>query len=133
MKGGFSLRTKKGSILYITLVLIFSANLALRNFRLLGSHSYLERGIYSLDERMMEFNAVLDEVEVIFGEKFMDFESAKSFFSTKKIFYYNNFSISGQVVYNESVLLNVKDEYQHLIEVELFYLDGAFILKTRGV
>ena len=133
MKGDFSLRTKKGSILYITLVLIFSANLALRNFRLLGSHSYLERGIYSLDERMMEFEAMLDEVEVLFKERFVDLEGAKNFFSTKKIFSYNNFSITGQVVYNESVLLNVKDEYQHLIEVELFYQDGLFILKTRGV
>jgi len=133
MKGDFSLRTKKGSILYIALVLIFSASLALRNFRLLGSHIYLERGIYSLDERMMAFNITLDEIEVLFKVKFLDLEAAKSYFSTKKIFSYKNFSITGQVVYNESVLLNIKDDYEHLIEVELFFKDGAFILKTRGV
>jgi len=127
------LRTKKGSILYITLVLIFSANLALRNFKLLRSHIYLERGIYSLDERMMEYNILLDEVELLFKETFIDFEAAKAYFNTKKIFSYKNFSITGQVVYNESVLLNITDDYKHLIEVELFFKEGAFILKTRGV
>lgn len=133
MKGDFLLRTKKGSILYITLVLIFSANLALRNFKLLSSHIYLERGVYSLDERMMAYHVILDEIEVLFMEKFMDLEGAKVFFGSKKIFSYNNFSITGQNVYNESVLLNIKDDYGHLIEVELFYEDGAFVLKTRGV
>lgn len=82
---------------------------------------------------MMGYNVILDEIEVLFLEKFMDLEGAKIFFDTKKIFSYNNFSITGQSVYNESVLLNVKDDYGHLIEVELFYEDGAFILKTRGV
>lgn len=86
-----------------------------------------------MDERMMEFNIVLDDIEILFKEKFLDLEAAKIFFSTKKIISYNHYSISGQVVYNESVLLNVKDDYEHLIEVELFYQDGAFILKPRGV
>jgi hypothetical protein len=134
MKGGSSLTTRKGSILYVTLVLIFAANLALKNHRLLMSHMFLERGIYSLDERLMDFGTTLDEIEGLLQEKFVDYEAARAFFSTEKIIYHKNFSIYGQDEYNGSVFIKVyNNSNQHVIEVEILYVEGKFILKTRGV
>lgn len=128
------MNTRKGSILYVTLVLIFAANLALKNHRLLMSHMFLERGIYSLDERLMDFGTTLDEIEGLLQEKFVDYEAARVFFSTEKIIYHKNFSIYGQDEYNGSVFIKVyNNSNQHVIEVEILYAEGKFILKTRGV
>ena len=134
MKGGSSLTTRKGSILYVTLVLILAANLVLKNHRLLTSHMFMERGIYSLDERLMDFGTTLDEIEGVLQVKFVDYDAARVFFSTEKIIYHKNFSIYGQDEYNGSVFIKVyNNSNQHVIEVEILYEEGMFILKTRGV
>ena len=77
MNGGFILRNKKGSVTAAVLLFILAGGFSIRNHRLLRSHIYLDKGIYSVDVRIQEFLADLNEIEMVLNEKYdgIDFSS----------------------------------------------------------
>ncbi|MBR0574961.1 hypothetical protein KCG48_01270 [Proteiniclasticum sp. BAD-10] len=122
--------------MYTMMILILCSSMALRNFRLFDSHRYLERGVYSLDRRVMEFSGILSGVEEELDLRFATLEEAMVFFRAGRSFPYKNFTISLDPDYNglEVNMLKVVDNVsRYARRVEVLHLGGVFLLVARGV
>lgn len=133
MSGHFARRGRRGSVLFIVLLLISTGNLLFRIHRLDLSHSYLPLGLYSVDQRVEDFKVDMEAIRLHLEERFVEFEAFKSYFEGTRTLAVMGYSIQGESRYNESVFLRVRDtRTQYVRVVEIYYEDG-FRFRLRGV
>lgn len=135
MNGGIILDSKRGSVAAAILLFILAGGFSVRNHRLLRSHLYLEKGIYSVDVRIQGFLEELSVIEHTLNEKY----SADTFLQVMKTGKKEKvgiYSIYYETSYNEDKthLFIVEDTVlRYLRRVEFQLEDGLIRLKNKGV
>lgn len=125
------MQSKRGSIISAVLLLILAGGFSIRNHRLLRSHIYIEKGIYSVDVRIQNFLKELEVIENTLNERYagIDFlahmkKGRKEKVGVYSIYYeegYNEDTVHVLIVedtvlrYLRRVELKVQDEKIHLI------------------
>lgn len=135
MNGGFILRNKKGSVTAAVLLFILAGGFSIRNHRLLRSHIYLDKGIYSVDVRIQEFLVDLNEIEMILNEKYdgIDFLNHMKKGRKERI---GNYSIYYETSYNEDsihILIVEDTTLKYLRRVEIVLEAEEILLINKGV
>ncbi len=136
MKGCFILGTKKGSIVYGIMILILCSSLLVRQNRLMTSHLYLQRGVYSMDIRIDSFSQEMIQVEEDLNLRFESFEAFKAHMDKGYKVIVSPFEITRDSMYNEFnvFMLKVKDQKSnHIRWVMVINVDEKITLNVRGV
>ena len=127
---------KKGSLLYMVMILVLCSTIISRNHRLMRSHMYLERGIYSMDVRVNSFLEELYDIEAYLHTRFSGTEELLSHLGSGRKILYGDFTISLDSSYNKYdvhmiLILDKNMNYQR--KVMVIDEQGAFRLINKGV
>lgn len=127
---------KKGSMIYMMMILILCSTILARNHRLFRSHVYLERGIYSMDLRVHEFELELKFMEEYLMEKFGGFEAFIAYMKSGRKISVGNFTISYDSSYNKydvNMILVVDNSLNYQRRVMVLEENGRLKLINKGV
>ncbi|SFN33373.1 hypothetical protein [Proteiniclasticum ruminis] len=129
------MQSKRGSIITAVLLLILAGGFSIRNHRLLRSHMYIEKGLYSVDVRIQKFLQELELIETIINERYVgsDFLVHMKKGRKEKVGVYSIYYDEG---YNEGTVhvLIVEDTVlRYLRRVELKVQDEEIQLINKGV
>lgn len=129
------MQSKRGSIISAVLLLILAGGFSIRNHRLLRSHIYIEKGIYSVDVRIQNFLQELELMESIINEQYVgsDFLAHMKKGRKEKVGVYSIYYEEG---YNEDTVhvLIVEDTVlRYLRRVELRLQEDCIQLINKGV
>ena len=135
MNGGIILENKRGSVVAAILLFILAGGFTIRNHRLLRSHMYLEKGIYSVDVRIQSFLLELAVIESTLNEKYLgsEFLHYMKRGRKEKIGIY---SIYYDTSYNEDkihVIIVEDTVLKYLRRVELRFQEDQIRLINKGV
>ncbi|MBO1263542.1 hypothetical protein J3A84_00620 [Proteiniclasticum sp. SCR006] len=92
--------SRKGSILYAMMVLVLCSMILVRNYRLLRSHVYIEKGIYSMDVRVHAFVTELEDMETYLSSTYGSAEGLMAYLMTGRKILYKDFTLSYDSSYN---------------------------------
>lgn len=128
------MQSKRGSIISAVLLLILAGGFSIRNHRLLRSHMYIEKGIYSVDVRIQNFLKELELIENTMNERYTgsDFLAHMKKGRKEKVGVYSIYYEEG---YNEDTVhvLIVEDTVlRYLRRVELKVQDEKIQLINKG-
>lgn len=101
--------SRKGSILYAMMVLVLCSMILVRNYRLLRSHIYIEKGIYSMDVRVHAFMVELEEMEIHLSSAYGSAEGLMEYLKTGRKIFYKDFTLSYDSSYNGEDMISVLD------------------------
>lgn len=136
MKEHSTWRTKKGSILYSVMILILCSSLLVHQNRLIQSHLYIQRGIYSLDLEIDHFRYEMDKVEIELNLQFEDYTLFEAQMNKNKSISVLNFDIKRDSMYNEYDILMLwitEQESKVLRKVIAESVEGKIKLNVREV
>lgn len=129
------MQSKRGSIISAVLLLILAGGFSIRNHRLLRSHMYIEKGLYSVDVRVQKFLQELELIETALNEKYVGSEFLIHMKKGRKE-KVGIYSIYYEEGYNEDTVhvLIVEDTVlRYLRRVELRVQDEEIQLINKGV
>lgn len=129
------MQSKRGSIISAVLLLILAGGFSIRNHRLLRSHMYIEKGLYSVDVRVQKFLQELELIETALNEKYVGSEFLVHMKKGRKE-KVGIYSIYYEEGYNEGTVhvLIVEDTVlRYLRRVELRVQDEEIQLINKGV
>lgn len=136
MKGHSTWQSKKGSIFYGVMILILCSSLLVHQNRLILSHLYIERGIYSMDVEIEAFHKEMKNLEVELNNQFETFSHFSSEMNKNKSIKIFSFEIIKDSMYNEYniLMLKVTDKRVNIIRrVMAQEIEGEIILVVREV
>lgn len=129
------MQSKRGSIISAVLLLILAGGFSIRNHRLLRSHMYIEKGLYSVDVRVQKFLQELELIETALNEKYVGSEFLIHMKKGRKE-KVGIYSIYYEEGYNEDTVhvLIVEDTVlRYLRRVELRLQEDCIQLINKGV
>ena len=136
MKEDTILDYKMGSMIYMLMILILCSTILVRNHRLLRSHVYLEREIYSMDVRVHDFCRELKVIEDSIEERFESSDAFLTFMKSGRKISIGVFTISYDSSYNEygvDMILVVDNRLNYLRKVMVVEENGQVKLVSKGV
>jgi len=131
-----TLEHKKGSMIYMMMILILCSTFLIRNHRLFRSHIYLERGIYSMDVRVHEFNVSLKFIEASLNARFVNAEEFLVYIRSGRNISIDIFTITYDSSYNKDgtdMILVLDKSLNYLRKVKVIEEDGQLKLISKGV
>ena len=96
------MKRKKGSITVIFIILLSISNLLVRINRLVISHTFLEKGIYSIDKRGFDYDILINEIENYLNERYETEESYNKFSEMARTFKFKDYNIKTDLTNIES-------------------------------
>jgi len=136
MKEGLILEHKKGSMIYMLMILILCSSILVRNHRLFRTHVYLERAIYSMDVRVHDFNRELRVIEEYLRARFVSADDFLIYLKSGRKISTGVFTISYDSSYNEygvDMILVVDNRQNYLRKVMAIVDNGQLKLISKGV
>lgn len=118
------------------MLLILCSTILVRNHRLFRSHVYLERGIYSMDVRVHDFNKEMEMIEGSLADRFVSFDDFISFMKSGRKISVGIFTISYDSSYNKDgidMILVVDSRLNYQRKVMVIEEDGQIKLISKGV
>ncbi|HCW73360.1 MAG TPA: hypothetical protein DHM90_05675 [Clostridiaceae bacterium] len=127
---------KKGSMIYMLMILILCSSILVRNHRLFRTHVYLERAIYSMDVRVHDFNRELRVIEEYLRARFVSADDFLIYLKSGRKISTGVFTISYDSSYNEygvDMILVVDNRQNYLRKVMAIVDNGQLKLISKGV
>lgn len=118
------MKNKKGSITVIFIILLSMSNLLVRTNRIILSHTFLERGIYSIDERASSYNIIIKEYEDYLNREYDSKEKFIRFSELERNKNFGSFIITSKKSIYDTIILEIKNKNnQHTVEAKGWYDD----------
>lgn len=86
------------------MVLVLCSMILVRNYRLLRSHVYIEKGIYSMDVRVHAFTMELEEMEIYLSSVYGSADVLMEYLKSGRKILYKDFTLSYDSSYNREDL-----------------------------
>lgn len=115
--------SKKGSITVIFIILLSISNLLIRINRLVVSHTFLEKGIYSIDEREFEYDMLIENIEENLNFTYDDeekFDKLCEKYSTIESSTYKIEILKKKVVTDPYVIIKIS-KFNYVVEARGYY------------
>lgn len=130
------MKNKKGSITIIFIILLSISNLLVRTNRIILSHTFLTKSIYSIDENASSYNILIKEYEDYLNREYDSKEKFIKFCELERTKNFGSFVIISKKTSYDTIKLEIKNkDNQKTVEADGWYDEELLkiILKRRSL